>query len=103
MLDQSLHTLKSPSAMVIAYHNDQELFSSYRGTARLNQHVPVTGKSGFMIASNSKVFTSVMMFMLRDSGALPQGLDTKVADLMPDWIEPMPPRGQGRQRTPPHP
>ena len=61
-------------------------------SARLNAIVPVTSTSGFMIASNSKVFRSDDV-PARDQGLLPQGLDTTVARLMPGWHEPQPPRG----------
>ena len=95
MLDADSKRLGAPSSMIIAMSNNKLLFESYRGTARLSKSVPVTADSGFMIASNSKVFTSVMMYQLRDRGLLPQGLDTPVAVLMPDWEEPAPP---GRSR-----
>jgi len=99
MLDASMKQLGAPSAMVIAMQNGKLLFESYRGTARLNQSVPVTADSGFMIASNSKVFTSVMLYQLRDRGALPQGLDTTVASLMPGWVEPAAPGSSRRPLT----
>ena len=94
--------MRRPSLISCSHHassppnNGKLLFESYRGTARLNQSVPVTADSGFMIASNSKVFTSAMLYQLRDRGALPQGLDTTVASLMPGWVEPA-----ARGNTPP--
>lgn len=94
-LDDTLSMLHAPSAMFIAHHNGQTLFESYRGSSRLHSKTPVTADSGFLIASNSKVFTSVMLYMLRDEGKLPQGLDTTVAALMPNWIEPHQPLGAG--------
>ena len=99
MLDGNMKTLNAPSAMFIAYQNGKKLFESYRGTARLHKAVPVTASSGFRIASNSKVFTSVMSFMLRDAGHLPQGLDTPVATIMPNWVEPAPPMGTGGRQS----
>ena len=93
ILNATLGTLRAPSAMFIAHQNSVKLSESYHGSARLNAIVPVTSTSGFMIASNSKVFTSVMLYQLRDQGLLPQGLDTTVARLMPGWHEPQPPRG----------
>ena len=59
MLDADLARLGAPSSMIVAVQNGQVLFESYRGTMRVNKSVPVTADSGFMIASNSKVFTSV--------------------------------------------
>ncbi len=88
MLDESMQVLRAPSAMIIGMQEGGVLFESYRGTARIGKQVPPTRDSGFMIASNSKVFTSVMLYQLRDRGMLPQGLDTTVAALMPGWVEP---------------
>jgi CubicO group peptidase (beta-lactamase class C family) len=93
MLDENLKTLHAPSAMLVASVNGDLLAEVYRGTARLGKQVPVTGDSGFMIASNSKIFTSVMMYQLRDRGLLPQGLDTTVASIMRGWVEPAAPVG----------
>jgi hypothetical protein len=59
----------------------------------VSAQVPVTRDSGFRIASNSKVFTSMMLYQLRDLGKLPQGLDTPVAQIMPGWTEPAQPYG----------
>ena len=88
-LDADMKELNAPSAMIVASVNGKTLFESYRGTARLGKAVKVGPDSGFMVASNSKVFTSVMLYQLRDRGLLPQGLDTTVAQILPGWVEPL--------------
>lgn len=98
-LEHLMATLRAPSAMVIAQQAGVTLFESYQGTARVGTSVPLTRDSGFMIASNSKVFTAVMLFALRDAGALPQGLDTPVASLMPGWVEPHTVYGEAGARS----
>ena len=40
-----------------------------------------------------------MLFMLRDAGHLPQGLDTPVATIMPNWVEPAPSMGTGGRQS----
>ena len=70
ILNATLGTLRAPSAMFIA-HQIHSLSESYHGSARLNAIVPVTSTSGFMIASNSKVFPAY--FTSCDQGLLPQG------------------------------
>ena len=39
-----------------------------------------------------------MLFQLRDRGLLPQGLDTKISDILPDWLEPQQPAGSYSRR-----
>ena len=74
----SLTKLRAPAAALIAVQNGGILAEGYAGTTRLNGSVPVSKASGFMIGSISKIFTSIMLFQLRDRGLLPQGLDTTV-------------------------
>ena len=93
LLQQSMKQLNAPSASLVAIQNGATLFEEFAGTARLHQQVPPTKDDGFLIASNSKVFTSVMLHQLRDRGVLPAGLDTEVASIFPGWIEPKPAPG----------
>jgi len=88
LLTQALKTLHAPSASLVAVQNGEPFFQHFVGTARLHEQTPPTADDGFLIASNSKVFTSVMLHQLRDRGLLPQGLDTTVAQIYPGWIEP---------------
>ena len=83
LLEQSMKQLNAPSASLVAIQNGAILFEEFAGTARLHQQVPPTKDDGFLIASNSKVFTSVMLHQLRDRGVLPAGLDTEVASIFP--------------------
>ena len=99
VLDAKLAQLAAPSAAIIAVQDGATLFESYRGTARVGKNVPVTRESAYMIASNTKVFTSTMLFQLRDRGLLPQGLDTEVGAIMPGWREPRSPYASARGLT----
>eukprot|EP00947_MAST-08B_sp_MAST-8B-sp1_P003035 g3035.t1 len=88
-----LATLNAPSVALIVVHNGKVLHESYVGSARVNQSgtkAPVSRDSGYRIASNTKVFTSLMLFQLRDRGLLPQGLDTEVRAIMPGFVDPAP-------------
>ena len=50
---------------------DQDVLLQYNfGATRVNGTTAVTGDTGFRLASNTKVFTSLMMFKLRDAGKL---------------------------------
>ena len=90
-VQDSLKKLRAPAASLIAVQNGAVLAEGYAGTTRLNGSEPVSSSSGFMIGSISKIFTSIMLFQLRDRGLLPQGLDTTVGSIMPGWVEPAQP------------
>ena len=64
---------------------------TYRGTTRLGQQVPPQDDTTYQIASISKTFTSTMLYQLRDRGKLPQGLDTPVHTLIPEFKVTLPP------------
>jgi len=88
-LQAQLGALNAPSSVLIAVQNGKVLFESYQGKTRLTgPAVKPTMDSGYKIASNSKVFTSVMLHQLRDRGLLPQGLDTLVSAVNPLFVEP---------------
>lgn len=89
-----LNILNAPSAAVHITHGGATLMEVYVGTSRLDKPTPVTGDSGYRIASNTKIFTSVMLFQLRDRGLLPPlGIDSPVSALLPGFVEPRPPPG----------
>jgi CubicO group peptidase (beta-lactamase class C family) len=84
-LDVKMKQLNCPSVSVVVVQGGKTLFTSFRGSARYNESAPLSDTSGYQIASISKTFTSVMLFKLRDEGKLPQGLDTPVSALLPDF------------------
>ena len=101
-LRQKLAQLGCPSAGVIVTHNGAVLDAPFVGRSRLNSSsaVPLGLDSGFMIASISKTFASTSLFMLRDRGLLPMGLDTPAADLLPTFAV-KPPRATASAAAPP--
>ena len=85
-----LAELNAPSAVLIVVQNGAVLHESYVGTTQIGGGGGApTRDSGYRIASNTKVFTSLMLYQLRDKGLLPQGLDTPVAAVLPGWVEPV--------------
>ena len=106
-LQQKLGQLGCPSAGVIVTHNGAVLGAPFVGSSRLNGSSsssssprPLDLDSGFMIASISKTFASTTLFMLRDRGLLPQGLDTPAADVLPTFAV-QPPRTTGASTAAP--
>ena len=121
-LDGKLKQLNCPSASIIVVQGGRTIYSSFRGSTRVNGSAaafPPTADSGYQIASISKTFTAAMLFKLRDEGRLPQvcawpsvaslslslscvfrvmiqGLDTPVSALLPEFSLRPPPRVNGR-------
>ena len=102
-LHQKLAQLGCPSAGMVVTHSGAVLDASFVGSSRLNgssSAPPLDLDAGFMIASISKTFASASLFMLRDRGLLPRGLDTPVADVLPTFgIKP--PRNAASAAMPP--
>lgn len=91
--------LQAPSAVVTAIQGGVELFSEYTGSVKPNATQAPDGQSGYCIGSVTKIFTSIMLFQLRDAGRLPQGLDTAVSAVFPGWVDPAAPDTSNRPIT----
>lgn len=85
MLDVKLSQLGCPSASVIVTQGGRIIYRSFRGSARMHSAAPLLDDTGYKIASLTKTFTVAMLFILRDEGKLPQGLDTPVTALLPSF------------------
>ena len=84
-LDHKIKELHAPSASVLIVQGGKTMFTSFRGTAKLNRTVELKDTTGYQIASISKTSTTALLFKLRDQGKLPQGLDTPVSTLLPGF------------------
>jgi len=78
--------MNAPGVSLTVAHNGKTIYSESIGSASAESQTPLTDQTQYWIASNTKMFTSVMLFMMRDSGLLPYGgLDTPLNVLLPSY------------------
>mmetsp|Transcript_20360 Transcript_20360/g.33577 ORF Transcript_20360/g.33577 Transcript_20360/m.33577 type:complete len:587 (-) Transcript_20360:59-1819(-) len=88
-LEKQRQQLAAPSLVLSIVQGGGHLFSSYHGHKSSDTDSKhVSGDSRYLIGSISKLFTSVMLFQIRDMGLLPKGLDTEVRDIFPGYQDP---------------
>ena len=99
-LDGRRAALRAPSAALVVAQGGRVALEAYAGHVFANGTGAAPDReSGYRVASNTKIFTSVMLYQLRDRGALPAGLDTPVAALLPGFVEPQTPARYGERPT----
>eukprot|EP00939_MAST-03C_sp_MAST-3C-sp1_P001219 g1219.t1 len=78
--------LGSPSAGLVVVRNGHVILSEYAGSSNLTDpNANLSENSVFQIASITKTFTVATLFHMRDRGMLPEGLDTPVSSLLPNF------------------
>eukprot|EP00466_Bigelowiella_natans_P014073 jgi/Bigna1/145580/aug1.101_g20288 len=88
-LEEKRVRLKAFSSVLSIVQGGSLLFHTVAGSEGPSESSPnVTLRSKYCVGSVSKIFTSLMLFQLRDQGLLPQGLDTAVSDILPGWVDP---------------
>ncbi len=76
-LDEFFVANNATGGAAVLVYNDSILFQHHFGSTRADgTGVPVAGDTSFRLASNTKVFTDVMLFHLRDAGKV--SLDDQV-------------------------
>lgn len=86
-LKLQMKKLGSPSAGLVIVRNGQVILSSFQGRSNMTDAKSTLSlDSVFEIASITKTFTTATLFHMRDRGILPpQGLDTPVKTLLPNF------------------
>jgi CubicO group peptidase (beta-lactamase class C family) len=75
-LDDMFEASNATGGTAVLVYNDSVVFQHNFGYTTADGSVPVTGNTSFRLASNTKVFTDVMLFHLRDAGKV--SLDDQV-------------------------
>lgn len=73
----------SPGAAIIIIKNGKILYEKAYGLANLEDHIPVTTKTNFRLASITKQFTAMAIMMLIERKKL--SLDTHLTDIFPEF------------------
>ncbi len=82
-VEKSLAELEAPGAAIGLYQNGKIVFEGGFGVRRLGDPTPVDADTLFMIASNTKSMTTLLLATLVDEGKLTW--DTPVVKVMPDF------------------
>ncbi len=82
-MEKSLAELGVPGAAVGLYQNGKVVFEGGFGVRQLGDPAPVDADTLFMIASNTKSMTTLLLATLVDEGKL--SWDTPVVQVMPDF------------------
>jgi CubicO group peptidase (beta-lactamase class C family) len=82
-VEKSLAELKVPGAAVGLYQDGRIVFDGGFGVRKLGDPTPVDADTLFMIASNTKSMTTLLLATLIDEGKL--SWDTPVVQVMPDF------------------
>jgi len=72
-----------PGVVALVVRRNEVLYLGRRGLADVAAGVAVTAYTPFNLASVSKHFTAVALFQFVEQGRV--GLDTRVADVLPEW------------------
>jgi CubicO group peptidase (beta-lactamase class C family) len=79
----SLYPANEPGAAVIIVKNDTIIYNKGFGMARMDTNEPISGRTFFNIASVSKQFSAVALFMLAKEGKI--SLDDPVSKYFPEY------------------
>jgi CubicO group peptidase (beta-lactamase class C family) len=82
-VEKSLAELRVPGAAVSLYQDGKIVFEGGFGVRKLGDPTPVDADTLFMIASNTKSMTTLLLATLVDEGKL--SWDTPVVQVMPDF------------------
>ena len=80
-IQNTVHSMQASTAGIVILDHDRKLKESYASfTGDL-----VNSHTQFSVGSITKIFTSIMLFQLRDRGLLPRlGLDAAVSEMIPE-------------------
>lgn len=79
----SLYPVNEPGAAVLIVKNDSIIYNKGFGMARMDINEPINGSTFFNIASVSKQFSTVALFMLAEEGKI--SLDDPVSKYFPEY------------------
>lgn len=68
MIEKGMTSGKMPGAAVIVIKGGETVFSETFGTQDINSNLPVTPQTLFELGSNTKAFTALALYKLRDQG-----------------------------------